>query len=147
MVAYTLFQTIGHILRGDPFYYGEPQACWHVKKPILKTHSLKYQMGEWGKQRQVCFKQLVQKEVTPVCDPGRFPHAGLDHEQWSAFSDESNGELHGEYVPLSLLALSPTPTTQTPSPRPDVAIWQTTTSLACVDQAEILPKEENKQAN
>lgn len=72
-------------------------------------------------------------------------NADLDHEQWSAFSDKSNGELHGEYAPLSLLALSSTATTQTPSPRPDAAIWQMTTSLESVDQGEILPKAEKKQ--
>lgn len=31
----------------------------------------------------------------------RFSHADLDHEQWFAFTDKPDGELHGEYA-LSL---------------------------------------------
>lgn len=70
LVAHTLFQTFVHILRGVYFLImASHRPVDTLKKTIHKTPSLKYQMGEGG------------KEVTPVCDPGRFPHADLDHEQ------------------------------------------------------------------
>lgn len=55
-----LFQTIGHILRGDPFYYGEPQACWHVKKPIHKNPFSEIPNG-WVRQTETSLLETADQ--------------------------------------------------------------------------------------